>query len=108
MVAKETDMQGCTVKLTWFRSAFLALDVDASNKTVVHHTRAYILWLLGGFLMADASTSRVSLKWLLLLRDFSETGRLSWGYVLLVTLYRQLYRNVKYSAVNISKCLALL
>ena len=62
MVPDDTNMQGCTTKLTWFRGAFPTLDVDASDKTIARHTHTYILRLLGGFLIVDASASRVSLK----------------------------------------------
>lgn len=108
VVPEESDMQGCTVKLTWFKKAFDTLDVDASEETIARHTRAFILRLLGGFLMPDSSASRVSLKWLPLLQDFAEVGRLSWGSAVLATLYRQLCRGVKHKAKNISACLALL
>ena len=77
MVPEESDIQGCTVKLTWFRTAFPTLDVDASEETIARHTYSFILWLLGGFFMPDKSASRVSLKWFPLLRDFGEVGRLS-------------------------------
>ena len=53
------------------------MDVDALEETIARHTRAFILQLLGGFLMADASAARASLKWLPLLSDFGEIGRLS-------------------------------
>ena len=108
MVLEESDMQGCTIKLTWFRSAFPTLDVDAFDEIVAHHTHAYILQLLSGFFMLDASASRVSLKSLPFFRDFSEAGRLSWGSTVLATLYRQLCCCVKYNVTNIFGYLAFL
>ena len=85
MVLEETDMQGCTIKLTWFRSAFATLDVNTSNETIAHYTHAYILRLLDGYLMPNASTFKVSLKWLPFLRDFGEAERVNWGSAVLAT-----------------------
>ena len=80
---EERDRQQSTIKFTLLKSTFLTLDVDAFEETIAHHTCEYILELLGGFLLAEALASRVSLKWLPLLRDFRKTGRLSWGSILL-------------------------
>ena len=71
------DMQGSSITLTWLSTTFHTLDVDASKEIIARHTRAFILRLLGGFLMVDASAVRVNLKWLPLLCDFGEIGRLS-------------------------------
>ena len=108
VMLEESDMQGCTIKLTWFKTAFPTLDVDAFDEMIARHTRAFILWLFGGFFMADALVSRVCLKWLPLLRDFGEAGRLSEGSVVLVTLYHQLCSSVRHNVMNVSRCLALL
>ena len=107
-VPDESHIQGSSVALTWFSSQFQTLDVDASEATIARHTRAFILQLLGGFLMADASAARVSLKWLPLLSDFGEIGRLSWGSAVLANLYRQLCRGVRQPTQNLAGCLALL
>ena len=108
VVPPDSELQGSSVTLTWLGSEFRSLDVDASEETIARHTRAFILRLIGGFLMADASAARVSLKWLPLLRDFGELGTLSWGSAVLANLYRQLCRGVKHTTCNIAGCLALL
>ena len=108
VIPEEPNLQQSTVKLTWFNTAFPTLDVDASKEMIARHTHAFILRLLGGFLMANALASRVSLKWLPLLRDFGEAGRLRWGFAVLVTLYRQLCHSVRHDVTNVARCLALL
>ncbi|MBA0637060.1 hypothetical protein Godav_021885 [Gossypium davidsonii] len=48
---------------------------------------AYILKILGCYLMPDKSRDLVHLRWLLKLIDFRVTSKLSWGSVVLATLY---------------------
>ncbi|MFQ6627147.1 hypothetical protein Gotur_005798 [Gossypium turneri] len=47
--------------------------------------------IIGGYLMPDLSRNLVHLRWLLKLVDFRATGELSWGSVVLATLYREMF-----------------
>ena len=104
VVSDESNMQGSAVKLTWFSTTFLTMYVDTSEETIACHTYAFILRLLGGFLTADASASRASLKWLSLLRDFGEVGRLSWSSAILATPYCRLCCSAKHDLTNVVGC----
>ncbi|MBA0611934.1 hypothetical protein Godav_012584, partial [Gossypium davidsonii] len=47
---------------------------------------AYILQIIGGYLMPDKSRNLVHLRWLLKLIDFRAAGELSWGSAVFATL----------------------
>ena len=102
------ERDGYSVFLSWFSTTFRDLQADAPAETVIRHTRAYIMMMLGGFLMADKSGAKVHLRWLPLLHDFEYFGSFSWGSAVLATLYRNLCRAVNMRVHDISGCLALL
>ncbi|XP_039134229.1 protein MAIN-LIKE 1-like [Dioscorea cayenensis subsp. rotundata] len=77
-----------SITLTWLEETFSMLPYDAGQRQIECYARAYILRLIGCVLMQDMSQNRVHLKWLPLLRDFTEVGRYSWGSGCLATLYR--------------------
>ncbi|MFQ6638827.1 hypothetical protein Gotur_016213, partial [Gossypium turneri] len=56
----------------------------------IRYARAYILEMIGGYLMPDLSRNLVHLRWLLKLVDFRATRELSWGSAVLATLYREM------------------
>ncbi|XP_039123349.1 protein MAIN-LIKE 2-like [Dioscorea cayenensis subsp. rotundata] len=96
------------ITLTWLEETFGMLSYDASQRQIECYARAYILRLIGCVLMQDMSQNRVHLKWLPLLRDFTEAGRYSWGSACLATLYRSLCRASNKDMKNISGSMILL
>ncbi|MBA0867421.1 hypothetical protein Goshw_030218 [Gossypium schwendimanii] len=52
---------------------------------------AYILEMIGGYLMPDLSQNLIHLRWLLKLVDFRVAGEFSWGSAVLATLYPEMY-----------------
>ena len=64
------------VTFTWLRRTFDDLALGAPIEIIVCHTRAYILHLLGGLLMADKLGARDHLRWLPRLSDFAYVDRL--------------------------------
>ena len=104
----QNERNGYSIFLSWFSNSFHDLELDASREIVVRHTRAYIMQMLGGFLMVDKLGSRVHLRWLPLLHDFEYFGSFSWGFVVLLTLYRNLCLAVNKGVRDISRCLAIL
>ena len=74
----------------WLRDTFPGLDNDSIELERIRYARAYILQLIGGYLMSDSSRSRVHLRWLLKLVDFRAASELSWGSVVWATLYREM------------------
>ncbi|MBA0653886.1 hypothetical protein Goklo_020990, partial [Gossypium klotzschianum] len=63
---------------------------DSTEVERIRYARAYILEIIKGYLMPDLSRNLVHLRWLLKLVDFRTAGELSWGSVMLATLYREM------------------
>ncbi|MBA0618502.1 hypothetical protein Godav_027837 [Gossypium davidsonii] len=57
--------------------------------------------------MPDLSRNLVHLRWLLKLVDFRTAGELSWGSVMLATLYREMCEATKPNKAKIGGCLSL-
>ncbi|KAF1896238.1 hypothetical protein Lal_00018517, partial [Lupinus albus] len=109
--AVPTDRQivGQQIQMSWLDSTFQQLPDDVTEIVIDQHARAFILRMIGGFLMPDTSVSRVHLMYLLLLEDLSETYQYSWGSAVLVCLYRGLCRAALIShQIEIGECLLLL
>ncbi|CAL0312232.1 unnamed protein product [Lupinus luteus] len=102
-------IMGQRVQMTWLDSTFEVLPEDADDVVVQQHARAFILRMIGGFLMPDTSGSRVHLMYLPLLEDLSDTYEYSWGAAVLACLYRGLCRAALISKqVEVGGCLLLL
>ncbi|MBA0854894.1 hypothetical protein Goshw_006406 [Gossypium schwendimanii] len=71
----------------WLRDTFLEPGNDLIEVERIRYARAYILEMIGGYLMPDLSRNLVHLRWLLKLIDFSAAGEFSWGSTVLETLY---------------------
>ncbi|KAK5825620.1 hypothetical protein PVK06_020476 [Gossypium arboreum] len=59
---------------------------DSTEVERIRYARAYILEIIGGYLMLDLSRNLVHLRWLLKLVDFTAADELSWGSAMLATL----------------------
>ncbi|KAF1866337.1 hypothetical protein Lal_00024344 [Lupinus albus] len=106
-----TDKQiiGQRIQMSWLDSTFQQLPDDANDIVIHQHARAFILRMIGSFLMPDTYGSRVHLMYLSLLQDLSETFNYSWGSAVLACLYRGLCHAVLISRqIEISGCLLLL
>ncbi|KAF1884133.1 hypothetical protein Lal_00046421 [Lupinus albus] len=109
VVPNERQIVGQHIQMSWLDSTFQQLPDDATEIVIDQHSRAFILRMIGGFLMSDTSGSRVHLMYLLLLEDLSETYQYSWGFAVLACLYRGLCRAVLISRqIEIGGCLLLL
>ncbi|KAH1115063.1 hypothetical protein J1N35_008441 [Gossypium stocksii] len=60
---------------------------DLTKVERMRYARAYILEMIGGYLMPDLSRNLVHLRWLLKLIDIRVTGEFSWRSAVLATLY---------------------
>ncbi|KAG8478892.1 hypothetical protein CXB51_028738 [Gossypium anomalum] len=74
----------------------------------IRYAQAYILEMIGGYLMPNFSRNRVHLRWLLKLIDFRAAGELSWGSAVLATLYREMCEATRPNKAKIGGCLSLL
>ncbi|XP_027364432.1 serine/threonine-protein phosphatase 7 long form homolog [Abrus precatorius] len=93
------DFVGSFLKTSWLDQHFTHVAMHAQNPLqITRFARAYMLRLFGSFMLSDHSSSRISVRYLLLLEDFAVTGEYSWGSTILGFLYGELYM-----ATNIDK-----
>lgn len=83
---------GGAIKTRWLMTAFdyAHIPEDATEDRLNQISRAYMLALIGGTVLADTSGNRVKLVYLELLRDMDAIGTYSWGGAALAFLYRSL------------------
>ncbi|MBA0763244.1 hypothetical protein Gotri_012730 [Gossypium trilobum] len=74
----------------WIGPHSLGPGNDSTEVERIQYARAYILEMIGGYLMSDLSRNLVHLRWLLKLVNFRAVGEFSWGSVVLETLYREM------------------
>ncbi|KAG8483455.1 hypothetical protein CXB51_023180 [Gossypium anomalum] len=77
--------------MDWLRDTFLKQGNDSTEVRRIRYARAYILEMIGGYLIPDLSRNLIHLRWLLKLIDFRVADELSWGSTMLATLYRKMY-----------------
>ncbi|MBA0656007.1 hypothetical protein Goklo_008413, partial [Gossypium klotzschianum] len=77
-------------EMSWLRDTFPELGNDSTEVERIRYARAYILKIIGGYLMPDLSRNLVHLRWLLKLIDFRADGKFCWGSVVLATLYQEM------------------
>ncbi|XP_027338115.1 serine/threonine-protein phosphatase 7 long form homolog [Abrus precatorius] len=82
---------GSSLKLTLLDEHFSHVGLHNQNPIqLTHFAKAYILRLIGEFMLAYHSSSRVPVMYLPLLEDLEITGQYSWGSAVLAFLYREL------------------
>ncbi|KAH1046093.1 hypothetical protein J1N35_036877 [Gossypium stocksii] len=96
------------IEMGWLRDTFPEPDDDSTEVELIRYARAYILQIIGGYLMPDLSRNLVHLRWLLKLVDFRAAGKLSWGSAVLATLYREMCGATVQNKAKIGGCLSLL
>ncbi|KAH1073248.1 hypothetical protein J1N35_025576 [Gossypium stocksii] len=96
------------IKIGWLQDTFPEPDDDSTELERIRYARAYILEVIGGYLMPDLSQNLVHLRWLLKLVDFRAAGEFSWGFSVLATLYREMYGVTQLNKAKIGGCLSLL
>ncbi|MFQ6624037.1 hypothetical protein Gotur_003750 [Gossypium turneri] len=92
----------------WLCDTFPDPDEDSTEIERIRYARAYILQLIGGYLIPDTSRSRVHLRWLLKLVDFRAAGEMSWGPAVLPTFYQEMCGATRPRRAKIRGCLSLL
>ncbi|KAH1083696.1 hypothetical protein J1N35_023457 [Gossypium stocksii] len=101
-------IKGGRIEMGWLRDTFPEPDDDSTELELIRYARAYILQIIGGYLMPDLSRNLVHLRWLLKLVDFRAAGELSWGSTVLATLYREICGATVSNKAKIGGCLSLL
>ncbi|KAK5802646.1 hypothetical protein PVK06_030257 [Gossypium arboreum] len=102
------NINGGRIEMGWLRDTFLEPDDDSTELEKIRYARAYILQIIGGYLMPDLSQNLVHLRWLLKLVDFRAAGEFSWGSAVLATLYREMPGATRPNKAKIGGCLSLL
>ncbi|MBA0723216.1 hypothetical protein Golax_003818 [Gossypium laxum] len=85
--------EGCQISMNWLKDNFNELPKDPKDligEVIQQYARAYIMRLIKGILMPDKSQILVHVRWLLHIVDFKDCEKLSWGSVVLSTLYREM------------------
>ncbi|KAF7814543.1 serine/threonine-protein phosphatase 7 long form-like protein [Senna tora] len=106
----EGKLKGQRLSMKWLDDTFLFANFPP-NPTVVdieHFARAYILKLIGGYLMPDKSSKEVYLMYLPLFADLTAVRTFSWGSAVLAYLYRELCNATDPNTNDISGCMVLL
>ncbi|KAG8489225.1 hypothetical protein CXB51_017302 [Gossypium anomalum] len=102
------NINGGRIEMGWLRDTFPEPDDDSTELEKIRYARAYILQIIGGYLMSDLSRNLVHLRWLLKLVDFRAAGEFSWGSAVLATLYREMCGATRPNKAKIGGCLSLL
>nr|GMD77056.1 serine/threonine-protein phosphatase 7 long form homolog [Ipomoea batatas] len=66
---------GCMVKLSWLKETFSFCPADASLEDIEHHTRAYLLYLVGSTIFSTTTGNKVPVMYLPLFENFDEAGK---------------------------------
>ncbi|XP_021300818.1 protein MAIN-LIKE 2 isoform X1 [Herrania umbratica] len=103
-----TYASGGMVKLSWLKEFFSQCPEDASTEEIEHHTRAYLLYLVGSTIFSTTTGNKVPVMYLPLFENFDVAGRYAWGAAALAFLYRALGNASVKSQSTICGCLTLL
>ncbi|MFQ6625283.1 hypothetical protein Gotur_005419 [Gossypium turneri] len=101
-------INGGQIEMGWLRDTFPEPDDDSIELERIRYAQAYILEIIGGYLMPNLSRNLVHLRWLLKLIDFRAAGEFSWGSTVLATLYREMCGATRLNKAKIRGCLSLL
>ncbi|MBA0850354.1 hypothetical protein Goshw_028700 [Gossypium schwendimanii] len=71
------NIYGGRIEIGWLRDTFLESENDLTKVERIRYARAYILEIIGDYLMLDLSQNLIHLRWLLKLVDFRAAGELS-------------------------------
>ncbi|XP_019430582.1 PREDICTED: serine/threonine-protein phosphatase 7 long form homolog [Lupinus angustifolius] len=108
-IPTDKQIMGQRIQMSWLDSTFAVLPPHADDVVIEQHARAFILRMIGGFLMLDTAGSRVHVMYLPLLEDLSQSFQYSWGSSVLACLYRGICRATLIShQIEIGGCLHLL
>ncbi|KAH1074390.1 hypothetical protein J1N35_026718 [Gossypium stocksii] len=102
------NIKGGWIEMGWLRGTFLKPDNDLTELERIRYARAYILEMIGSYLMPDLSRNLIHLKWLLKLVDFRAANELSWGSAVLAMLYKEICGATRPNKAKIGGCLSLL
>jgi len=106
-LVKGESIVGSMTKLKWLRENLLPIYENSNIKVIHAHARAYILLLIGGFLIPDETSDKAHLMYLKFFSNLRRTCRYSWGYACLVVLYREMCKATDRCAKTMGGCASL-
>ncbi|XP_057432696.1 serine/threonine-protein phosphatase 7 long form homolog [Lotus japonicus] len=102
-------IRGSCLNLRWLNQCFDFQNLGALEPAEAEFAaRAFILRLIGTFLLPDHSGSHVPLRYLLLIENLAMASTYSWGSAVLATLYHELCHATSYERQEIGGCTYLL
>lgn len=75
------------IKLTWLVEQFASLEVVEGDPLWLPYLRAFFLYLIGSFIIPDATTGVVSVQYLSLMDDMGAIGDYAWGAAAWATMH---------------------
>ncbi|MFQ6649531.1 hypothetical protein Gotur_022676 [Gossypium turneri] len=99
---------GGWVRTHRLRDTFSEPGNDLTKVERIRYARAYILEMIGDYLMPNLSRNLVHLRWLLKLVDFRAAGKFSWVFAVLATLFREMCGVTPLNKAKIGGFLSLL
>ncbi|XP_057450619.1 serine/threonine-protein phosphatase 7 long form homolog [Lotus japonicus] len=102
-------IRGSCLNMRWLNQCFDFQNLGALGPAEAEFAaRAFILRLIGTFLLPDHSGSHVPLRYLLLIENLALASTYSWGSAVLATLYHELCHATGYERQEIGGCTYLL
>ncbi|XP_028196761.1 protein MAIN-LIKE 2-like [Glycine soja] len=100
---------GNTLKLSWLASEFANIqDYVDDEEHLKIFARAWILRFIGGVMLVDKSSKRVSMRYLQFMVAFEECSTYAWGTAALSYLYREMCNATDYNVQFIGGCILLI
>ncbi|XP_061351035.1 serine/threonine-protein phosphatase 7 long form homolog isoform X2 [Gastrolobium bilobum] len=103
------ELEGGNVRMTFLdRHYGHWVQHKGDPKQELLYTRAYLLRLIGGFLLCDKSSNKVPVRYIEFLGNFEVTATYSWGSAVLAHLFRELCQATNPAQKEMSGCSTLL
>ncbi|KAK1570326.1 hypothetical protein Q3G72_000203 [Acer saccharum] len=78
------------IKLAWLKRHFSTMDVTREDARWLPYIRAYVLYIIGSYIIVDSTGSCVHSRYLILLLNLTQVGSYAWGAAALASFYARL------------------
>lgn len=75
------------ISIGWLQKTFSNMKITPSHADWLHYLRAYLLYIIGSYIIPDSSHAYVSAFYLPLLHDVSAVGSYAWGEAALANFH---------------------
>ncbi|CAB4301979.1 unnamed protein product [Prunus armeniaca] len=87
-------LDGGRIRLSWLRENYSNNPVRPDEDGWAHYLRAYLMYVIGSYIIPDDCTGLVSAQYLGLLDNLQEVGSYAWGAAAWASLYNSLDRGI--------------